>query len=120
MTVPIPVAVASPSTQAYLDSCDASGVAFDEARAVIRTALPAIAAVVKSALDMSGALVTMQMDETNVNVLAIQYEAADKAKSLQRISGEISQSINQFLRLLQQQEDVASRIRAAAATSPPA
>lgn len=106
------------STQSYLDACTASAAAFDEARAAIRTAMPAIGAVVKNALDMSGALISMQMDETDVNVLALQYEAADKAKSLQRISSEITQSINQFLRLLQQQEDVAARMLAATGPAP--
>lgn len=106
------------STQAYLDACTESATAFAAARATIRAALPAIGDVVKVASDMSGALVAMQMDETNVNVLAIQYEAADKAKSLARVTGEITQSINQFLRLLQSQEDVAARMQAATESVP--
>lgn len=102
------------STQAYLDACGGTTAAFDQARTAIRAALPAITAVAKSGADLTGALVTLGMDETHVNVLALQYEAADKAKSLARISAEVAQSINNFLQVLAQQEDVAARIQAAA------
>jgi DNA polymerase III epsilon subunit-like protein len=107
------------ATQAYLDQTSKDEEAHGAVRDAVRTASSSVAALLRQVATKNDLFFQSQLDETNPNVKALQYETQDKLKTVQRLAGDLQTATVGLLRVLGEQEDLDARFADACAAPRP-